>query len=79
MNRAWMLLSRTRASADKFPKGEKKKKKKKKKPRGWGGGGGGNEKRPKNSTIKPLSTISVPCMKIQGGHGLPPAANADDR
>jgi len=24
------------------------------------------EKRPKNSTIKPLSTIFEPCMKIQG-------------
>jgi len=36
-------------------------------------GGGSNEKktkiakRPKNITIKPLSTLSVPCMKIQGG------------
>jgi len=28
-------------------------------------GGGGNGKKTKNSTIKPLSTISVPCMKIQ--------------
>jgi len=25
---------------------------------------------PKNS-IKPFFTLSVPCMKIQGGHGLP--------
>jgi len=41
--------------------------------------GGQRKNRPKNSTIKPLSTISLPCMKIQrGGHGpsLPPAANA---
>jgi len=28
--------------------------------------------RPKNSTIKSLSTLSVPCKKIQGGHALPP-------
>jgi len=27
--------------------------------------------RPKNSTIKSLSTLSVSCMKIQGGHSLP--------
>jgi len=40
---------------------------------------GGNEKktqkkqkRLKKSTIKPLSTISVPCIKIQGGMPLPP-------
>jgi len=26
------------------------------------------KKRPKNSTFKPLSTIFVPCMKIQEGH-----------
>jgi len=39
---------------------------------------GPTEKRPKNSkidrknsTIKPLSTISVPCIKIQRGHSLP--------
>jgi len=25
-------------------------------------------KKAENSTIKPLFTISVPCMKIQGGH-----------
>jgi len=25
--------------------------------------------RPKNSTFKPLSTIFVPYLKIQGGHG----------
>jgi len=35
------------------------------------------EKTPKNSTFKPLYTILVPCMKIQGDHGhLPPAADA---
>jgi len=36
------------------------------------------KKIPKNSTIKPLSTIFVPCMKIQeGGQGtLPLAADA---
>jgi len=28
--------------------------------------------RPKNSTIKPFSTLSVLCMKIQGGHGHGP-------
>jgi len=58
----------TRASAEKFP------------------GGGSNEKRPKNSTIKPLpggggaknstikplSTISLPRMKIQGEGGNGP-------
>jgi len=27
--------------------------------------------RSKNSTIKSLSTLSVPCMKIQGGYGSP--------
>jgi len=39
---------------------------------------GAMEKRPKDSIIKPLSTISVPCMKIQGSHAppLPPAADA---
>jgi len=42
-------------------------------------GEGATEKRPKNSTIKPLSTLSAPCMKIQGGHSpLPPAANAHE-
>jgi len=30
------------------------------------GGRGPTEKRPKNSPIKPLSTVFVPCMKIQG-------------
>jgi len=29
------------------------------------------EKRPKNSPIKPPSTLSVLSMKIQGGHGSP--------
>jgi len=54
----------TRASAEKFS-----------------GGGGGNRKMiPKNSTIKPPSTLSVPYLKIQGGHGLPaPAAYARTR
>jgi len=32
---------------------------------------GATENRPKNSTIKPLSTVSVQCMKIQGGDGPP--------
>jgi len=32
------------------------------------GGEGATEKRPKTSTFKPLSTIFVPCLKIQGGH-----------
>jgi len=27
------------------------------------------EKRLKNIAIKPLSTISIPCMKIRGGRG----------
>jgi len=27
----------------------------------------GTEKKTENGTIKPLSTISVPCIKIQGG------------
>jgi len=27
------------------------------------------EKRPKNTTFKPLSTIFVPCIKIQRGGG----------
>jgi len=27
--------------------------------------------RPKNSTIKPRSALSVSCMKIQGGRSLP--------
>jgi len=42
-------------------------------------GGGGQrkkdrkiaKKRPKNSTIKPLSTKSVPYVKLQGGHDSP--------
>jgi len=59
-------LVSTKASTENFP-----------------GGGGATEKRlknsnlkrPKNSTFKPLSTIFVPCLKIQGGGGkrpLPP-------
>jgi len=28
---------------------------------------------PKNSTLKPLSTTFVPCMKIHGGRARPPA------
>jgi len=36
------------------------------------GGRGARIKRPKNSTIKPLFTVFVPCMKIQGGP-CPPA------
>jgi len=36
-------------------------------------------KKAENSTFKPLSTIFVPCWKIQGGHGPPfPAADAHD-
>jgi len=31
-----------------------------------------SKNRPKNSTFKPLSTMFVPCMKIQGGGGRPP-------
>jgi len=27
--------------------------------------------RSKNSIIKPPSTLALPCMKIQGGHGPP--------
>jgi len=48
-----------------------------------GGGGGATEKdqqiakKTKNSTIKPLFTISVPCMNIQGGVApLPPTVVA---
>jgi len=40
------------------------------------GGEGQREKTPKNSTIKPLFTRSVPCVKIQGGEPRPPAADA---
>jgi len=35
--------------------------------------GATEKKRPKNGTFKPLSTITVPCMKIQA---LPPTADA---
>jgi len=45
-----------RASEEKFPEG----------------GGNGKNKKTKNCTIKPPSTLSVSCMKIQGGHGFPP-------
>jgi len=39
---------------------------------------GGTEKtRPKNSTIKPSSTLLVSCMKMQEGHDPPPALAAD--
>jgi len=51
-------------------------------------GGKATKKRPKNNTFKPLSTIFVPCLKIQGGprspdpgHApppLPPAADAHE-
>jgi len=50
--------------------------------RGGKGGEGATEKRPKIAkldrkiALKPLSTICVPCMKIQGGHG-PPAPDVD--
>jgi len=38
------------------------------------------KKKTENSTIKPLSTISVPCMKNQGGRGrLLPATDAHAR
>jgi len=59
-----------RASAEKFP-GREERKKYQKIAKKTGGGGGATEKRPKNSTSKLTSTISVPCMKIQGGYGLP--------
>jgi len=36
------------------------------------------QKRPKNSTFKPLSTIFVPCMKIHGGGGTAPMLPAAD-
>jgi len=41
-------------------------------------GKGATEKRLKNNAIKPLSIISVPCMKIQGGPRLP-AADAHEK
>jgi len=43
-----------------------------------GGGGNGKKTRPKNSTIKPPSTLSVPCIKIQGGGPWPPLLPAAD-
>jgi len=33
--------------------------------------------RPKNSTIEPLYTLSVPCLKIQGGGAGAKAPSAD--
>jgi len=36
--------------------------------------GGATEKRPKNSCFKPLLTIFVPCLKIQGGGTWPSPA-----
>jgi len=40
------------------------------------GGEGGNGKKTENSTIKPLSAMSVLCMKIQEeGHGAADAAH----
>jgi len=55
-------ISNARASAEKFP----------------GGGGERKKTRPKISTTKPFSILSVPCMKIQGGHDslCSPAADA---
>jgi len=45
----------------------------------WNGKGmeedNGKETRPKNSTIKPSSTLSVSCMQIQGA--WPPCPSAD--
>jgi len=70
-----LYIVHTRASAEKFRVTGQRKKDRKiakkaenstiKPPRG-GEGKGDNGKRTKNSTIKPLPTISVPCMKIQG-------------
>jgi len=42
------------------------------------GGGATVKTRPKNRTIKPPSTLSVSCMKIQG-EPRPPSANAHGR
>jgi len=70
------LHGRPRASAEKFPgeggeitkiKSEKAKKTKKSPIKFLPGRGvwrGGQRKKNENSYIKPLSTISVPCMKI---------------
>jgi len=52
-------LSHPRASAEIFQEGANEKNTK------------NSKKTPKNRIIKPLSTISVTCMKIQGGHGPP--------
>jgi len=44
------------------------------------GEGAAGKARPKNSTIKPPSTLSVTCMKIQGVTALlPPAADAHEQ
>jgi len=59
---------RARASAEIFPgRGTTLKKRQK-----------NSKKTPKNSTVKPLSNIFVPCMKIlgRGMYPLPPAADA---
>jgi len=61
-----------RASAEKFPVGGPMEKRPKNSNKDrkiallslFQGGGERTEKRPKNSTFKPLSTIFVPCMKI---------------
>jgi len=39
-------------------------------------GVGCGKTRPKNSTIKPLSILSVSCMKIQGGSYGPPSPSS---
>jgi len=78
MQQAYFL---PKSSAEKFPgRGQQKKDRKIALLSLLRGGNGKKteklQKRPKNSTINPLSTISVPCMKIQAGHvPLPPAAN----
>jgi len=41
------------------------------------GGGGNGKTRPKNSTIKPLSPLALPCTKIQRG-GMAPLLPATD-
>jgi len=54
----FVTISVARASAEKFPEGSGRTKEK---------------TRPKNSAIKPPTTLSVLCMKIQGGAMPPPA------
>jgi len=80
----------TRASAEKFPGGANKKKIEKSKNRPKNSTlslfqGGQRKKRPqkskkspKNSTIQSLSTIFVPCMKIQRGHPFLPSTDAHE-